>query len=66
VNLTEHDVIEWLKERRENCLRIAATKEGKVKQGWEEDAKYFRAAVMLILGITDQDVAEAVPPREVQ
>jgi hypothetical protein len=53
-----NEVVEWLKERRLNCLRIAATKIGADKAGCESDAAYFREAVMLILGITDQDVYE--------
>ncbi len=61
--MTEHEVVEWLKERRANCLRIAATKTGKDREAWETDAVYFRAAVMLILGVTDQDVYETMPER---
>jgi hypothetical protein len=61
--VSEHQVIEWLKERRANCLRIAATKTGSERKGWEEDAAYFKEAVMLILGITDQDVYETSPHR---
>lgn len=59
----EHDVVEWLKLRRAHCLRLAATKMGDDRRGWEEDAEYFRQAVMLILGITDQDVAETMPEK---
>jgi hypothetical protein len=62
--MTEHQVIEWLKERRANCLRIAAQKTGSDRKGWEEDAAYFRAAVMLILRVTEQDVYETLPPRQ--
>jgi len=61
--LTDHEVIEWLKERRSNCLRIAANKTGLVRLGWEQDAKYFEAAIMLILGSTGQDVHDTVPER---
>lgn len=60
--MQEHDVVEWLKERRANCLRIASEKTGDDRRGWEQDAAYFRAAVMLILGITEQDVYETMPP----
>jgi len=56
-------VVEWLKERRANCLRLAAEKTGADRYGWEEDAAYFRAAVMLILGIDEQDVHETTPER---
>lgn len=45
---TDLTLIEWLEERRQNCLRIAKTKTGDDRQGWLEDASYFarsRAAV---------------------
>lgn len=60
--MSEHEVVEWLKDRRANCLLLAATKTGDDRRGWEEDAEYFRQAVMLILGITDQDIYETMPP----
>jgi len=59
--MDEHEVVEWLKERRANCLRLAAEKSGEDRVGWEVDATYFRAAVMLILGIDEQDVEETKP-----
>ena len=59
--MTDHQVVEWLKERRANCLRIAAEKTAADKAGWVEDAAYFEAAIMSILGITDQDVYETMP-----
>jgi hypothetical protein len=62
--MTEHEVVEWLKERRANCLRIAANKTRQDRAGWEEDARYFEAAIMLILGITAQDVRETLPSRQ--
>ena len=61
--ITEHDLVEWLKERRENCLRIAATKRDEERSGWEEDAAYFTAAIFAVLGINQQDVAETNPER---
>ena len=62
--VTEHQVVEWLQERRANCLRIAAEKlAGEDRRGWESDASYFEAAIMLILGITPQDVHETLPPQ---
>ena len=62
--MTEHEVVEWLKERRTNCLRLAAEKTGEDRTGWYEDASYFEAAIMLILGITTQDLHETRLPRQ--
>jgi hypothetical protein len=39
---------EWLAEREENALRIALGKRGSDKDGWLEDAAYFRAAYSAI------------------
>jgi hypothetical protein len=61
--ITEHDLVEWLKERRENCLRIAATRPDEQRAGWEEDAAYFTAAIFAVLGINQQDVDETTPER---
>jgi hypothetical protein len=36
---------EWMHERYDNCVRIAAQKEGDEKRGWLEDAEYFAAAL---------------------
>ena len=33
----------WVSDRLENCLRIAAQKTGRDRDGWLEDAEYFRA-----------------------
>jgi hypothetical protein len=41
-------VIEWLRERYDNCVRIAAQKNGDDQIGWLVDAAYFRAAIEII------------------
>jgi hypothetical protein len=38
----------WVRERLDNCLRIAASKGGADRAGWIEDARYFRAILARI------------------
>lgn len=42
------DVIEWLWDREENCLRLAREKTGVDRDGWIEDAKFFHLAIVLL------------------
>ena len=46
--LTPDRVRDWLMARLNNCHRIAATKTGKDRDGWLEDAAYFAAAIGMI------------------
>lgn len=43
------ELVVWLEERKQNCLRIAATRQGTDRDGWLIDAGYF-GAVMQQLG----------------
>lgn len=43
-----NQLIEWLRERRENCLLIAEGKTGDDLRGWIEDSSYFGEAIRLI------------------
>ena len=38
-------LLEWLRERYENCLNIAKQKTGEDQMGWLDDAYYFRLAI---------------------
>jgi hypothetical protein len=42
------EVLGWLLDRKDNCERIAKTKTGADRAGWEQDAAYFLAAAKLI------------------
>ncbi len=46
--LTGTDVLEWVQERYDNCVRIAAEKTGSDKAGWLADAAYFHAICQLL------------------
>lgn len=41
---------EWVRDRKNNCLRIAESKTGADRDGWLEDASYFQQ-ILDILGI---------------
>lgn len=43
------DLQVWVRERMENCERIAERKIGADRNGWLDDAKYFRA-ILTYLG----------------
>ena len=42
---------QWLQERHENCVRIAAQNTGADKAGWIEDAAYFAEALASIAAL---------------
>jgi len=45
---SQTDIVAWLEERAENAERIGATKRGADREGWDEDARYFREAIQVI------------------
>jgi hypothetical protein len=46
--MNRDEVVTWLTERLENCQNIAATKDGKDRDGWLEDASCFANAIRLL------------------
>jgi len=46
-------LIDWLKERKANCERIAAEKTGADRAGWLEDGKYFNLAIAALVHRND-------------
>jgi hypothetical protein len=48
----------WLNERRDNCERIAASKQGYDRAGWLDDMAYFSAAIELVDAVSDGRLAE--------
>lgn len=47
-NIQPMPIVQWLEERRENCLILAETKQGAERNGWLDDAEYFRIAIQRI------------------
>lgn len=56
-------VSDWVKERLENCKRIAATKKGEDRAGWLEDAKYFAEIYAIVSAPEAQKPPAAEPGR---
>lgn len=46
--LSKQEILVWLRERKENCFRIAEKKTGSDRTGWLQDARYFGDAIKLI------------------
>ena len=43
-----HQLLDWLKEREANARAIAQRKVGEDRDGWLEDAAYFKAAASIV------------------
>lgn len=54
------DVTAWLRERLDNCQRLAARKAGTDRAGWLEDAAYFTAALNAVSSL--ERCREALAP----
>lgn len=52
-------LVDWVRDRAENCERIAATKTGADREGWLQDARYFRA-VLTALGLLADCTIDAI------
>jgi hypothetical protein len=56
--MTDIGLEDWVRERLDNCQRIAAQKVGHYREGWLEDAQYFQrilAAVVALREISESD-----------
>ena len=52
--ITRHELLNWLTERIENCVRLGyAEADVTRKAGWLQDAEYFAAAVNIIANKTE-------------
>lgn len=61
-DITRHELLEWLTERIDNCVRLGKEEPDRMRKiGWLEDAEFFAAAVKLIVEqtqISDYSIAE--------
>lgn len=48
MEIDKEELIKWLRERMDNCLRLAAEKTGTDSIGWLVDASYFSTAIELL------------------
>jgi hypothetical protein len=60
---TKTELLNWLAERHQNCLRIGATKFGSDRDGWREDAMYFEAAFKTIKELAPDPPSKGVGRR---
>ncbi len=56
----EFEIVQWLEDRRKNCLRIAELYVGKDRGGWLEDAEYLKLAIKRIRDLEDITVKWAL------
>jgi len=45
---TIDDTLDWLEERKANCVRLASRKSGTDRDGWIDDGAHFGHAISLI------------------
>lgn len=48
--MTKLPLIDWLRERQANCMRISSSKTGADREGWLGDAAYFAEAISALSG----------------
>ena len=58
--LMHSQIVSWLSERRDNCLRIAESKTRADRDGWLDDARHFQLAIGAIEDLENR-LMEAPP-----
>ena len=57
--ISRNDVLMWLRERHDNCMRIADQKTGEDRGGWLVDAAFFAAAInLMVLPESDDELPQ--------
>ena len=48
-------VVDWLRERRDNALRIAESKQGEDRAGWMDDVGFFEKAADMLANLKSSE-----------